>query len=86
VAAGKRNRSLRKSLSAEGKRRLREAALKHKPWTRSTGPRTSKGKAKSAQNGRWRQADDQSIREIKRELSDVAELIEQMRTIKEHAS
>src|SRR3954462_7223030 len=69
VAAGKRNRALRKGLTEEGRQRLREAALLHKPWTHATGPRTPAGKARSAANGRVRQLGPRSIREIRRDLA-----------------
>ena len=54
-AAGRRNRLLRCSLTPEGRERLRQTALKNRPWKLSTGPRTEEGKKRSAANGRWRQ-------------------------------
>lgn len=51
VAAGKVNRAKRGPLSAETKQKLSEAAKQHRPWEHATGPRTSRGKAASAQNG-----------------------------------
>ena len=38
-------------LSDEGRRRLREAACRNRPWERSTGPKTPEGKLSSARNG-----------------------------------
>ena len=38
-------------LSDAGRAALRAAAMKHQPWTHSTGPRTVLGKAISRQNG-----------------------------------
>src|SRR5207244_2524112 len=39
VAAGRRNRALREGLTEAGRRRLRETALRHRPWPYSTGPK-----------------------------------------------
>lgn len=36
--------------TAESRKKQAEIARKHKPWTRSTGPKTDAGKAKSALN------------------------------------
>lgn len=52
VAAGRRNRQLRKGLTPKGLATLRATALGNQPWKHSTGPRTAAGKAKSAANGR----------------------------------
>jgi hypothetical protein len=68
VAAGKRNRKKRGPLTKEGLSRLREAALENRPWERSTGPTTAKGKAKSAANGRTKQSGPKSLRQIRREV------------------
>ncbi len=53
-AAGKRNQALRRGLSDAGRDRLREAALSHRPWELSTGPRSVAGKAIAAANGKRR--------------------------------
>ena len=45
VAAGKRNRAKRKGLTPEGRGKLRQSALRHKPWRFSSGPKTPEGKA-----------------------------------------
>lgn len=37
-------------LSEDTRQRLRDAALRNRPWERSTGPRTAAGKARSASN------------------------------------
>ena len=55
VEAGRRNQKKWRGFSADGLRRLRQAALDHRPWQHSTGPRTAAGKARSAANGRIRQ-------------------------------
>ena len=77
-AAGRRNRLLRGPLTPEGRERLRQTALRNKPWMSSTGPRTEAGKARSAANGRWRQKGERSVRQIRAAVADVWSLIEQM--------
>ena len=51
--ANRRNRKRWKGHTPEGLNRLREAALRNRPWMKSTGPRTPKGKAKSKLNA-WK--------------------------------
>ena len=65
-AAGKRNQALRRGLSEAGRGRLREAALSHRPWELSTGPRSVAGKAIAAANGKRRQKGQYSVRELRR--------------------
>ena len=81
VEAGRRNRKKRGPLSAEGRERLRQTALKNKPWLHSTGPRTPEGKKKAAANGRKTQRGTKSLREIRAELDDDVALIAQMRSL-----
>ena len=64
-AAGKRNQALRRGLSEAGRDRLRKAALYHRPWELSTGPRSVAGKAVAAANGKRRQKGRYSIRELR---------------------
>ena len=40
VAAGERNRTKRRGLTAEGREKLRQSALAARPWQYATGPRT----------------------------------------------
>ena len=86
VAAGKRNRALRKALAPEALQRLRDHALRDKPWRFSTGPTTAAGKARAAANGKKRQIGPRSVREIKSDLADLYELMHQMRASAELAS
>ena len=79
VAAGKRNRALRKELTEEGRRRLQEAAHRNQPWQHSTGPKTPTGKARAAQNAKKLQLGLLSVREIKRDLADLPGLLGDMR-------
>jgi hypothetical protein len=69
VAAGKRNRLLRGPTTLQGRQQLSEAAHLHRPSRHSTGPRTPEGKAKSSNNGRWRQVGRMSKRQAIRELA-----------------
>lgn len=78
VAAGRRNRQLREALSLDARERLRIAALQHRPWEHATGPQTEAGKAQSAKNGAYRQQGERSIRELRREVADVGDLIKSM--------
>lgn len=80
VAAGRRNRLKRKGLTPEGRQRLRESALNHKPWLQTCGPRTAEGKRRSASNARARQSGDLSVRAIRSELADVNDLIREMQS------
>jgi len=66
-------------LTEVGRQRLREAALRHKPWTHSTGPRTAAGKARSAANGKKRQLGPLSVREIRADLAGLRGLLSDMR-------
>ena len=81
VAAGRRNQLLWRGLTAEGRERLRSAALHHKPWEHSTGPQTPAGKAQAVANGKRRQKGHRSVRELRRELASLRELLA---TIREH--
>lgn len=71
VAAGKLNRAKRGPLTAEGRERLRAAALANMPWLLSTGPKTTEGKAIAAANGRYSQVDELSIRQSRREVANL---------------
>jgi hypothetical protein len=50
VAAGRRNRKKRRGLTPTGRERLRQNAIRHRPWRYATGPKTAAGKAISAKN------------------------------------
>jgi hypothetical protein len=78
IAAGRRNRLLRGPLTVEGRERLRQAALRNKPWLYSTGPRSDEGKFRSANNGRYAQKSDRSQREIQAGVADVWRMIREM--------
>jgi hypothetical protein len=78
ITAGRLNRMKRGCLTPEGRQRLREAALRNRPWDHATGPRTPAGKAQAAKNGKKRQVGPRSIREIRAELTGEADLIRQM--------
>ncbi len=76
--AGRINRRKRKGLTDQGRRRLRAAIERHRPWEHSTGPRTPEGKARSAQNGKVRQKGAGSVRELRNELAEVTGLVKQL--------
>src|SRR5688572_23871553 len=86
VAAGRRNRQLRGPLTVEGLRRLREAALRHKPWERSTGPRTPAGKAVVAENGRKHRRGAMSVRERRAAVADMNGMLAQMTELRRLAT
>lgn len=50
IEANRRNRKRWKGHTPEGLERLREAAHQNQPWLKSTGPRTTEGKANSRNN------------------------------------
>ena len=79
VAAGKRNRALRKGLTEEGRRRLRETALRHQPWRYARGPTSPAGKARAAANGKTRQLGLYSVREMRADLVNLRTLVDEMR-------
>ena len=85
VAAGRLNRMKRKGLTPEGREKLRQAAFQNKPWRFATGPRTAEGKAKVALNGKARQIDARSVREIRRDLADLRGLLREMRNVRRMA-
>jgi hypothetical protein len=64
-AVARANRAKRRGLTAEGRQRLREAALANRPWEHATGPRTPQGKARAARNGKLRQKGALSTRELR---------------------
>ena len=76
VLAGRINRMKRGSLPLKSMHRMRDAINKNKPWKRSTGPRTPAGKAIVARNGKVRQSNLRSIREIRADICEIMCLIE----------
>lgn len=54
----------RRTLTPETIAKWRAAALKNRPWERSTGPKTAEGKAQAARNGKTRQRGRHSYREL----------------------
>jgi len=78
VAAGRANRRRRGPLTETGRERLRAAALRDKPWLHATGPRTARGKAQAARNGKRRQRGPRSVREVRADLGEVRSLIRAM--------
>jgi hypothetical protein len=62
-------------LTAEGRQRLRLAALANRPWEHSTGPRTPEGKSRSAANVKIRWARLQPACDLKALVSGANELL-----------
>src|SRR5262249_28091440 len=79
VAAGRLNRMKRQGLTPQGRARLRQSALRHRPWRFATGPRTTTGKAKVAENGRARQKGPVSVRQLRAVLADIHQLARALR-------
>lgn len=78
ASPSKQPRRPKRNLSPEGRQRLRENALKYRPWQYSTGPRTPEGKAKVAENGRYRQRGRKSKRAIKMEIQEALATTDQL--------
>src|SRR5262245_25874407 len=83
VAAGRLNRALRGPLTSEGREKLRQSALRNRPWEHR-GPRSPAARAQSKSNGKARQRGPLSVREVRAELKEVRELIQQMREVRKH--
>ncbi len=80
VRIGRLNQRKRKGITPEGRQRLRETALRNRPWEHSTGPRTPEGKSRASQNGKYRQKDEMSRREVQLELCELNALLIGMAT------
>ena len=65
MLAGRLNRQKRRALTDDTIEHLRQSALRHQPWLRSTGPLTEEGKRRCAQNGRSHKPDPNSRRQIR---------------------
>ena len=82
VAAGQRNIRLRRLWSAEDRERQRQNALRQRPWEHATGPKTAKGKLRSAANGQH-QRQPGSSRAVRDGLLDVDALIASSRDLRQ---
>lgn len=82
VAAGKRNRLLRGALSPAGRQRLRDAALRDRPWEFSTGPRTAAGKAAVANNGQKTQKGTTSVRQQRAAMAQAMAIVSRLRKLR----
>jgi hypothetical protein len=78
VAAGRLNRTFRGPLTPEGREKLRQSALRTRPWE-YCGPRSPAARAQSRLNGKARQKGPHSVREVRAALAEVRDLIKQMR-------
>jgi hypothetical protein len=79
ILAGRRNGALRGPLSEAGRQRLRAAALLGRPWRWARGPRSAAGKRRAAANGKLRQTDALSVREVRVQVAAVRQLITLLR-------
>jgi hypothetical protein len=79
VAAGKRNYALRKGLTEAGRQKMRESALRNRPWEHSTGPRTPEGKLRAAQGAKKRQKGPHSVREVRADVAEIRALVQQLK-------
>lgn len=86
VAAGRLNRMKRKGVTPEGRERLRLAALKHRPWRFSTGPKTELGKKRVALNGLKRAAGGVSMRKLRSQMAEVRKLMSEMQATRQQIS
>lgn len=68
LTANRANLRTRKGLTPAGRQRLREAALRNRPWEVSTGPRTAGGKARSRGNA-WKHGWYEAERRARRRLA-----------------
>jgi hypothetical protein len=82
VAAGRLNQLKRRELTAEGRERLRQSALAHRPWLSATGPRTTAGKARAAANGRFRRVGELSERQLQAMLAGLGRLATDMAALR----
>ena len=78
VAAGRLNHAKRRGLTPAGRERIRQTALRNKPWQHSTGPRTAAGKARSARNSTFRRNGLYSRSELRARLADFKALLNEM--------
>jgi hypothetical protein len=76
VEAGRQNRQRRGPTTEEGRRRLREAIARVRPWRFARGPTTAEGKRRAADNGRYRQRGERSARQLREDVADVRRLVD----------
>ena len=64
--------------SPEARRMQAERCRRTQPWKRSTGPTSSEGKKRVAENGRHNQRKPGSIRDCRASVADVGGMVEQL--------
>src|SRR5690349_20268271 len=77
------NRQKRREVTPEGRKKLRETALKHRPWEHATGPRTAAGKVRCARNGKSRQVGILSIPEMRAISGHVYNVVKEMAALRQ---
>lgn len=83
VAAGRRNRALRRGLTDAGRERLRESASRFQPWRFATGPKSDEGKRQVARNGKARQVGQLSFRERRALLAELTADLREFEQLRE---
>jgi hypothetical protein len=78
VKAGKANRIKRGLITDSSRNQLRLTARTNRPWEKSTGPTTERGKEICSWNGRKRQIGPWSVRAVRRELKTLNQLLDQL--------
>ena len=73
---------LKRKHTPEGLQRLRETALKNRPWQYTHGPRTPEGKAKVAENGRYAQKNAVSRRQMGKEVAEAHNLLTELAAVR----
>jgi hypothetical protein len=73
---------LKRKHSPEGLQRLRESALRIRPWQNTRGPITPEGKAKVAENGRYAQKGAVSRRQMRKVVAEAHNLLTQMAAVR----
>ncbi len=84
--AGRLNQLKWQGFTAAGLERLRQAALRNRPSQFSTGPKTAAGKARAAANGKKKQVQALSSRQVKAELSGANALIRSLSALRREIS
>jgi|GEM_PF-2357916 len=82
VAAGGRNRALRRGLTEAGRERLRNSTLRFRPWRFATGPKSDEGKRQVATNGKVRQVGTLSLRERRALMAELTADLREFRKLR----
>lgn len=78
IAAGKRNRAKAAPITEATRQKLRDAIFARKPWLKSTGPKSSSGKKRTAKNAA-KTHNTNDTEELIRRVREHAQLLAQLR-------